>query len=388
MPESAVHQAIVSSVAAAEASNPSPEPADAGADSTASTVEPVVAESITPAEEGAKPDAAAVPVAAKPEADAAKPVVVKPAEDDPFAKEHEIKAKDTAGRENRIPYSAVRDRIVPNAVKKAEATWTTEKLQPVVVERDRLRAKVEDIAGTEHMLFNEPARFVGILRSHPELAALYAPFLVPQGNTATRPTASAADDLPDAANDPRPGPDYLDPTTGKPAGYTPEGHEKLLDWISRDAERRALARMEKQYGAIKDAFNRTQKSRQERGELETRTNDVLSQATIWPGFKDNYAEIEKVLPTIPDINPDTGRRYTAMEALRVAYDKVVPDKLRANEDALRRKILDEMAAAPAGTSTTGQTTAKSGEGPQPGESATHHAIRMATAAAERAGVGR
>ena len=376
----AVQQAIITATAAAEASNPSPDVPD-GDGGPAPVVE-ATAEPIEPAIEPAKVAVSAD--GAKPANEPAKPAAAKPVDDDPFAKEHELKSKDSLGRDNKIPYSAVRDRIVPNAVKKAEASWTTEKLQPVVAERDRLVAKVNDIAQTEHILFNEPQRFIGILRTIPG----YAELLSNTGNTAAIGKSAAPGDLPDAANDPRPGPDYLDPTTGKPAGYTPEGHEKLLDWISRDAERRALARMEKKFGPISDAFDRTQKGRQQRQELETRTNDVLSQATIWPGFKDNYTEIEKVLPAIPDVNPETGRRYTAMEALRVAYDKVVPDKLRANEDALRRKILDEMAAAPAGTSTTGQTTAKTGEGPQPGESATHYAIRMATAAAERAGVGR
>ena len=379
----AVQNAIRSSIAAAESASPSSgsEPTGETTTETGSTAEPVVAESTVTTEPVVSADGE--PVVAKvgePAKEAVKPVV----EVDEFAKEHGIKSKKADGRDNPIPYSAVRDRIVPNAVKKAEATWTTEKLQPVVAERDRLVAKVNDIAQTEHILFNDQKRFIEILRTIPG----YAELLSNTGNTAVTGKSAAPGDLPDAVNDPRPGPDYMDPTTGKPAGYTPEGHEKLLDWIARDAERRALARMEKQYGPIKDAFDRTQKSRKERGELENRTTDVLSQATIWPGFKENFTEIEKVLPTIPDINPETGRRYTAMEALRVAYDKVVPDKLRANEDALRRKILDEMAAAPAGTSTSGETTAKTGEGPAPGESATHYAIRKATADAMRAGVGR
>lgn len=378
----AVQNAIRSSIAAAESASPSSgsEPAGESTTETGSSTEMVVAETAVAAEPVVAAPADGEPVVAKVVEPAAKPVV----EVDEFAKEHGIKSKKADGRDNPIPYSAVRDRIVPNAVKKAEATWTTEKLQPVVTERDRLRAKVEDIAQTEHILFNDQKRFIEILRTIPG----YAELLSNTGNTAATGKSAAPGDLPDAANDPRPGPDYMDPTTGKPAGYTPEGHEKLLDWISRDAERRALARMEKQYGPIKDAFDRTQKSRKERGELENRTTDVLSQATIWPGFKESFTEIEKVLPTIPDVNPETGRRYTAMEALRVAYDKVVPDKLRANEDAMRRRIMDEMAAAPAGTSTSGETTAKSGEGPAPGESATHYAIRKATADAMRAGAGR
>jgi hypothetical protein len=328
--------------------------------------EPVVetpppAEAVTP-----DPAAAAAAPGAKAPADATKPVKT----EDQFAKDHGLQAKDKSGRENKIPYSAVKDRIVPNAVKKARTEWEAKELTPAKKVIETYETRLQGIAGTENLMFGLDPETQQPLEGEAGVAAkrqflqqlaisvpgykeLLAGANLGLSNTKTGAKApSTTENAVDPNNDPEPKPDVVE--NGVAVGWSQEGLAKLRAWdrrqAARDAAEQTIARLDKEYGLSKmsGAF-RTVQTRQQ---TLTQTDQVIEQAASWPGFKENADAILGELVKLP-------ATLQGVDAMRTAYNSVMwslankPQVDRASLEAeLRQKFAEELQSAPRSTSTS------------------------------------
>lgn len=306
----------------------------------------------------AEPEEAPVveePVVEEPVADPKTPAAPKA---DDFAKEHGIAAKDRRGRENKIPYSAVANRIVPNAVKKAQTTWEKDTLAPVVKINNEYRDRLEEVGKTETIMFGNPQRFLEMLaKSVPGYAELLQ----------QRPAAAPATKAPAETEDPEPGPDGRD-AQGNITGYTQEGLKALRAWDRRQTARQVAADLNKDLKPIRDRVSAQEKVEQ----LEQTVTRQLDEAYKWPGFKEHEAAIFKLF---------TDEKLT----IKQAYDKHLyalskPD-MAALEADLRKKFMAELKKAPprstsvvgGGSSSAARTESEAT--PAPGQSAVNAAIR-------------
>ena len=296
---------------------------------------------------------------------------VEPVETDPFAVEHGIKSKDKSGRENRIPFSRVQ-KINENAVKKARTAWESETLAPVNAKVSEYETRLTNISNVENIMFNEPARFVEMLRSVPgyEQVLPTAGKQAGSGNSAIEPATGAIDWS-------------KAPKSDTEQGYSDKGLTDLLSWTVERAPARAIAatedRLSKRYAPIETAFNRTQKGREQAAQMAQSTNTLVGHATEnWPQFKENHEAITKVL--IDDSQAGTGTaKMSPQAALEAAYHKVVFGKLTTDRNALRQEILAELKSAPASTSVSRSTTAGKQVGPPDGVDPITWAIKQSMA---------
>lgn len=352
--------------------------ADAAGDTVQQSADADAADAAAGADAAARPvdSAAAAPDAAatdavKPADAAAAAAAVKPAKtEDKFAAEHGIKATDKSGRENRIPYSVIRDRIVPNAVKKARADWEAKDLAPAKKVIQTYETRLQGIAGTENLMFGLDAKgnalpaeaglaskrqfLQQLAMSVPGYKELLSGTNVMAGDTKTgvKP-ASATETAVDPNNDPEPKPDVIE--NGVAVGYSEKGLASLRAWDRRQAAREAadatLARLDKEYNltGMSTAFRGAQNRQQSLAD----TDRVIDTALTWPGFKENADAILSELNGLP-------ATVQGVDAMRSAYNNVMwklanqPKTDRATLEAeLRAKFVQELQDAPRSTSAGG-----------------------------------
>jgi hypothetical protein len=348
--------------------------ADAGADGadagdvggTGAVDEPVVADGTDNGDAGAAgaagadagtgkvgDTAAAAAAAGKVAADAAgndKP------KEDAFAKEHGVKTTDAMGRPNRIPYPVVRDRIVPNAIKKAQADWEKTTLQPV---QARVLAQDKDLQsfrGVEKILLEEPRRYLAILQqSVPGYAQLFAEMgagkFTPEVKQGAKPAVGT--NLADGKDDPEPPMDAKD-ENGKVIGYTQAGYAAVRAWDRREAAREANKAMEARFGKV---LTREERLQQDEAAVQT-VDSVISGAAKWPGFMENHEAI------LTELGKGTNPLATGPEmqdALHAAYTSVMfgtVTKHKETEEESKKRHFAEFQStlrrSPRSTSTTTQ----------------------------------
>lgn len=260
-------------------------------------------------------------------------------ETDEFAKEHELKSKDSLGRENRIPYSRVK-KITDNAVKKATATLQTEH-DTVKAHNTEYVSRLERIKQVEDIMFNDPARMVGILRTLPGYEAAL-------GTTA--PAAKAAAAAPgDIDFAQAPGPDT-------DTGYSSAGLQKLLAWTVSQATDRATAAAEakvaERYKPLEESFSANQRAEATQRQLSTKVTSALTDASSWKLFPENEAAILKALQddSAAAAKPGGKMKYTGPTALRKAYEDVVFGSLTADRAKIHAEVVAGLKAAPRSTS--------------------------------------
>lgn len=238
-------------------------------------------------------------------------------------------AVDKRGRENRIPYSAVK-RISANAEKRGEdrarATYEpqlTEKTGLVTEYEKRLTA----IEHVERVMFEEPEQFVELLPAiHPAYAALL------QQRAVTAPVTQ-----PIAVPNERPRPDY-EFSPGKWT-YSPEGLDKLVAWNTAQTEQRILEKVQ----PLTDAFEGSKRMQQHAANVTARVDEA---SRNWKGFAENSEAILGILRS--------NKQLTLEGAYRVWRDKAHADELSkatADREKLRAELLAEIKAAPVSTST-------------------------------------
>lgn len=302
--------------------------ADAGAEPV---VEAVVVE---PVVDKPAPDTAVKPAAKAqtPEEIAASAAAKKVDENDLDS----VPERDATGRTNRIPHPRVKA-MVETGVKKAEAKWTTEKLEPIQRENTVYRERFKGIGVVEDKLFNKPAEFVGILRTIPG----YEKFLVSaDGQPATGTTT-----VPAAKDDPEPGPDVRD-DKGTAIGYSEAGLKALRAWDRRQAVRESEERL----GARIKPFEESARSAAERSEAARATSEgiaaELNQAAKWEGFIENGTEILEALKA--DTAEVLAGKHGPTPLLDI-YHRIVLPKMKGDRNKLREDIIKELQAAPRST---------------------------------------
>lgn len=288
--------------------------------------EPVVADvvpEVVPGETKVDAPAAKTP---EEEAAAAAALLKPPVNSDDEFDFDKVPEKDATGRINRIPQPRAK-KMVEASVKKAETRWSTEKLAPVQAKVDTYETRLKGIEQVENIMFNEPKRMVEILKTIPGYAEVFG---------AAPPATARPETSPASTVGPRPGPDGFLPD-GKTPAYTAEGLDKLLAWTSASATEQAILATEAKLGARIKPFEDATQAAERRAKQGAEIADDLNVAAKWDGFVDNAEEILAALKSDSNIS------------LLDAYHKVVWPKMRANKEAMRASILDEIAKAPRST---------------------------------------
>lgn len=303
---------------------------------------------------------------------AAGDAVDKAKKEDPFAKEHGVAATDKLGRPNRIPYPVVRDRIVPNAVKKERAKWDAEVLKPAADKNKVYEDRLGVIGETEKIMFEQPRRYLSMLATIPGYTQLFDELrggkAVTEGEKAAKPGDGTV--LADA-NDPEPQPDAKD-EHGKVIGWTQEGLSTLRAWDRRQAAREgakaATDALEKRFKPLLSREEAVQQNQQ----LATTIDDVITGAAAWPGFQENHAAILTELAKGKD-SLETGPKMH--RALQDAYNTVMfgaVTKVKETEEEARARYFEEfqtsLRKAPRTTS-TGTTVRRNEPAPEGDEHA-------------------
>jgi hypothetical protein len=250
--------------------------------------------------------------------------------DDAFAKEHGLKAKDNQGRVNRIPYNVVRDRIVPNAVKKALATKETEWKAAHVAPRDAKIHTYEDrlnkIGAIEKIQFENPRRYVMMLQTIPGYKELFAEISGGKwtGTTENGTSGGNGTKVAHDADDPMPTPDARD-AEGKVVGWTQEGIDKRFAWERRQAAKEAAAAIKAEFKPIQDRFATVQATE----ETAKSIDGIISLADSWPGFRENHQAILAEVAAGTDVLDTPQKMYTAVQG---AYNKVMFGALTSTKE--------------------------------------------------------
>lgn len=254
-----------------------------------------------------------------------------------FAKEHGL----SANKNNRIPFARV-VKINENAVKKAEVRFRTDILGPVEAKAKVYEDRLQRIGQVEHLMFNDPPAFIEKLKGIPGYAELIT------GAPAAKGAAGAGGDA---------GADFALPPPKNDTGYTLEELGGILNNFGASIRKQTLAEVrgvvDKDYGGIKKTYETTEQQRQENVEKERYVGNMLVEANNWEGFKDNAAEILKLVQA--DTQPvKTLRDFDTI--LNRAYRKVVFGK----QQTTRASVREELKHQPRSTSTARQGAGKAG----------------------------
>lgn len=270
-----------------------------------------------------------------PATDAVKPAV---SDADPLTKDLEelgLKAPEDGQRENRIPYSRVR-KIVENAQKKVEARFTTER-DETKTRLTTAETKAAQLDAVDKLIASDPDRYLSLLATlHP----VYKKFTQPQ---VVAPPAAKA---PEPVVEQPPPPDHK--FEDGSMGYTQEGYQRLVAWQMKQAEDKAVARMEKQYAERLGPLEQNWKTQQANAALQPVINAQIERnKAIWgKAFEDEYkldskSEIFTYMQANPLVPFDAA--VAAVLAPRAAAAAAKP----LDRDAMRKSILDELNGRPA-----------------------------------------
>lgn len=248
-----------------------------------------------------------------------------------------IKPPKEGERENRIPRSRM-VKIFGNAKKK----WVAEHAAELKTRDDKIAGDTKRQANydnADRLIATDPDRYLQMLAAlHPVYKQYLGGKQVPEVAKPATPVVSALG--------PRPKPDITyTPEQGGGIGYSPEQHEKLLDWIAANAKAEAIteaeARFTKRFGSIE----KTWQAQEARQQLQPTINAQISRASKLYGklFDDDYAL---------GSNPATQDKSEILRALKansdMPFDAVVASvllpKIQTDENAKRSAIIKELNA--------------------------------------------
>jgi hypothetical protein len=257
-----------------------------------------------------------------------------------------VPERDARGRKNRIPHDRVKV-MVENARKAAVAEREKAIRQQLELAEDaqldlgafhgevksakEQRKHYEDMTQAEKLMQEDVDEFVRRAASILPAWQKYLPKPPEQQKQAQVPEEA-------------PGPD-LDLGDGRRT-FSVEGLQKRMEWEREQGVKAAEERLGGRLAQLEQARQAEQKSREvveTRQQAEKRATERWNSAEeTWPDFKEHGEEIAKVLLS--------DRKIT----LEAAYAKVVfpkqAEKFRLNEEAVRKKVADELNARPSSTS--------------------------------------
>lgn len=232
------------------------EPTESVETTDISDVEATTEEETTPAQEEVSPSASTETVDATKPVDTKEPVKASPDLLKILESEGVKPRKD--GKFNSIPHPRV-VKIAENAAKKMN--------EAVILERDDFKQKfeastqeLEPYKATDELILSDPDRYVGMLAlMHPKL---YGKFVATGRSEPTTPEKETK--RPVSGNvGTRPAPDHK--FEDGSMGYTPEQHEKLLEWVADSARVAAVAeaeeRLGKRLGPLEDRYKADQSAK-------------------------------------------------------------------------------------------------------------------------------
>lgn len=267
-------------------------------------------------------------------------VVEKPAEAKPKTPEEEqfdkdmaelgIKAPKEGERENRLPHTRVQ-KIVQNYGKKLTERHTAI-LAAKEAEYAPARATAENTAKVDRLIETDPDRYIGLLAAmHPDKYGKFVKGGQVEGKTAEVVPSQALKDL-----GPRPVADHK--FEDGSMGYTPEQHDKLLDWVAAkariDTEAAVEEKFTKRFGPIEKAFNSVQERNAQIPKVKAEVGAVYQ--TWGKELVDKHED--KIVETMKK-NPN-------MSPADAAATVLVPI-LRADRTKMRSELIDEANKRPA-----------------------------------------
>ncbi len=253
-------------------------------------------------------------------------------------------------RENRIPYSRVK-KIVANAQKKlvdahtASLNETTGKLT-----KAEERAKAADTV--DQLIAGDPDRYIGMLAMlHPDK---YKKFVTQGTGSAPAVGTTAAPTTTDA----KPEPDYR--FEDGSLGYTPDQHERLLEWNARKAKKEALDEVDKKYGSVLGNIQQREIAAKQAAEAAPKIASQLNWAKAKYGklFEDDYEKANKGQPSEILIYWKANPHLPFEAAVVDVLDPKRMATVQTDRDKMRAELLKELNTRPGAASSTAPTGAK------------------------------
>ena len=276
--------------------------------------------------------------AATPAKEPAKPAKLD--EIDKLLAANDIKPVDKHGRENRIPYKNVR-RITENAEKRA-----AERVQKTLSEH---QGKIQTYEGELHsyrqsddLARRDPDRFM-------ELLGLVNPaFKAYRKGGESAAATTAVQPEPVSKLGPRPEPDAKFPDGS--LGYSPEQHEKLMDWVEARAEERAYTRAQKEFDTRFGPIEKDWKTAQQVSQLAPRIeNQMANMSRMWGKLFDE--EVKR--GNSSDILKYMNQYGTTLE---FATSAVLLPRINRSQDEMRTSLLAEINERPAAAASAAATS--------------------------------
>lgn len=237
-----------------------------------------------------------------------------PAEVDELAKELGLEgARRPDGREQRIPYSRVKE-MIEKKLQKATTEWEAKAKEHT----DRLSTYEQErqhYATVQQMIEHQPEAFLQALA---QANPAYRRFIADAGAIKAPVDAPASMPQPD-----------VDIGNGQ-RSYSVEGLNKLLAWQAQQVEQKVTQRfapMEQQW-----------KSQAMQSQAAASVKAAIDDARQWPGFTEHEADVLQAL------------RADRKMSLEAAYRKVVLPKLQADRTKMREELLAELKTKPTTTS--------------------------------------
>ncbi len=315
-----------------------------------------------PADTSVDPDPDKEPVVPEVDPATGKPKVEeKPVEKDELTKELEalgLKEPKEGERENRLPFKRVK-KITENYGKKVAAKYEAE-LAPLKTEVEGLRQVKTNVASVDRLIATDADRYITMLAGiHPE----YKKFLTGgKVEGAKLPENKAVTDL-----GPRPAADVQ--FEDKSMGYSPEQHDKLLDWVAAKARAEAVADTKAE---LDKRFKPMDDEREAREAYNKRVEGVRSEANQ---IREAYgADVVKKFETQI---VEHMKKNPTMTATRAAREVIIP-ALQADRNKIRTEVLVETgerkAAAAKTPASASSKKAVAGDGPRSLEDVVREAV--------------
>lgn len=278
------------------------------------------------------PEATEEPAEAAPEGEPKAEADKTKKEPEDFDKKYGLDPTYPSGRENRIPYSRVKQ-ITKKAVKDARKEWEAEhtpKFQEYETKVKDYESRLERVGRFEQVMMNQPDRFLEMLSKVPAYSRFFKAVedafagKFEEGAPSTGGAAAPTSDMPQ--------PDQTLSDGSKV--YSMEGLKSLLEWQAAQVEQRVTKQVEERYKPIENEWHTQQRVQAVVPQIQAQ----IAEARTWPLFKESEAEITQAL-----------QKDRAL-SLEGAYRKVVFPKLQAERNRMREELVKEIKQAPRATS--------------------------------------
>ena len=271
--------------------------------------------------------------------------------------------RDAKGKINKIPHPQVQ-KIVKNAEGKliksvvdslgfdpAKVTAETlpKALKSVVSHIKGLQNRVAVMDELGPIMEKDAKAFISRLAENwPDIYNPVLEAMEGKGATTVEPSAATAN----LGEEPGPDVEITLPDGSKGRTFSVEGMKKRDVWRDAHLTSKILDDVEKRLGKRFEPLDKAKKATDDaaiaRAEVARDMNDILEDAQTWDGFKENEAAIFEEWKTMDPAIP-------MRKAINAAYQKIVVVKYKQSALDARQKVLDELAAAPDGTSSTSRT---------------------------------